>query len=407
MSATWNKQVQVTFSGVSLANEEINIQKFPFVINPRSRLFRHWETVSSIFIFLTCLIVPYQASFDSQSSTLWALAYIFDALYLVDVSLRFLVGYFSKGTLITDRSLIRRRYLRGMFIPDLLTLLPLDLLAFGVGTHLRWHQTLTLLRLNRILRVLRLLSFFGARENELGTNTPLIRALKDASIGTITIHLMSCAWYSLACPNIGAAETSCDAESWAVKLKTVNLRHNYFYRYLSFSLQRNMEISPDVRYRVLAYYEYLWTHNHGVSGVGMFNDLPLTLQAELSLMINKKVLEKAPLFRGLNPGFKRMLSLVIRPVFYMPNQIIASKGDIGHHMFYIHRGRAEILCENESTVLVTMNEGKLFGEHYFQVSMVYNFPRSASVRAAAPCVIFVLDRADLNRVLKHYPGGGF
>jgi len=83
----------------------------------------------------------------------------------------------------------------------------------------------------------------------------------------------------------------------------------------------------------------------------------------------------------------------------MPNQIIASKGDIGHHMFYIHRGRTEILCDNESTVLVTLNEGKLFGE----VSMVYNLPRSASVRAATPCVIFVLDRVDLNRVLKHYP----
>ena len=44
---------------------------------------------------------------------------------------------------------------------------------------------------------------------------------------------------------------------------------------------------------------------------------------------------------------------------------------------------------------------------YFQVSMVYNLPRSASVRAATPCVIFLLDRADLNRVLKHYPEGGF
>ena len=60
----------------------------------------------------------------------------------------------------------------------------------------------------------------GARENELGTNTPLIRALKYASIGTITIHLMSCGWYAIACPNIGSAEMLCDAESWAVKLKT-------------------------------------------------------------------------------------------------------------------------------------------------------------------------------------------
>lgn len=42
---------------------------------------------------------------------------------------------------------------------------------------------------------------------------------------------------------------------------------------------------------------------------------------------------------------------------------------------------------------------------FFQVSMVYNLPRSASVRAATPCVVFLLDRRDLNKVLKHYPAG--
>ena len=161
MSDTPDQQVQVTFRGISLVNEEIHFQNIPFVINPHWSRFRYWEIVSCICIFLTCLIVPFQASFDSLNSALWVLAYILDALYLVEVSLRFLVGYFSNGTLITDRSLIRRRYLLGMFIPDLLTLIPLDLLAFVVGTHLRWHQILTLLRLNRILRVVRLLLFFG------------------------------------------------------------------------------------------------------------------------------------------------------------------------------------------------------------------------------------------------------
>lgn len=161
MSSTWDQQVQVTFRGVSLANEELNFQKKVFAVNPRSNLYRYWETVSSVAIFLTCLIVPFQASFDSQCSTLWVLAYTFDLLFLTDVLLRFWVGYYSKGTLITDKSSIRRRYLRSTFIPDLLTIIPLDLLVFGVGTHLRWHQSLTLLRLNRVLRVHRLISFFG------------------------------------------------------------------------------------------------------------------------------------------------------------------------------------------------------------------------------------------------------
>lgn len=70
-------------------------------------------------------------------------------------------------------------------------------------------------------------TFLGARENELGTNTALIRVLKYAAIGTITIHVMSCVWYSLACANEGAAVegqirkvTSCDPDSWAIKLNT-------------------------------------------------------------------------------------------------------------------------------------------------------------------------------------------
>jgi len=62
--------------------------------------------------------------------------------------------------------------------------------------------------------------FLGSRENELGTNTSLIRAIKYATIATITVHLMSCVWFSLACPNIGAADTSCDPNSWAMKLNT-------------------------------------------------------------------------------------------------------------------------------------------------------------------------------------------
>ncbi|XP_022782902.1 cyclic nucleotide-gated cation channel alpha-3-like [Stylophora pistillata] len=475
MSSAKDGQIQVTFKGVSLANEDFNfVPQPPFVVNPRTTFYRFWEAGSAICIFLTCLLVPFQASFDARDVSLWVFVYIFDVLFLADVLLTFRVGYYNKGALVTDKSSVTRRYLRTKFIPDFLTLIPLDLLVFGVQKDLGWYQLLTLLRLNRILRVYRLVSFFGARENELGTNTTLIRALKYAAIGTITIHAMSCVWYSLACANEGATAenqiknvTPCDPDSWAIALSTgiesvdvwkryvlslywatatatstgygdlhaetigekwfsiiamltgiglffglifggmasmlTNLdsrrmRYTHHFDVIKDHLV-DMKISADIRSRVLAYYEYLWTHNRGERGDGMFSDLPLTFQAELSLSINKKVLEKAPLFRGLNPGFRRMLSLVIRPVFYMPNQIIANKGDIGHHMFYIHRGRAEILCENGNEVFVTLKEGKLFGE----VSMVYNLPRSASVRAATPCIVFLLDRVDLNRVLRHYP----
>ncbi|RMX52130.1 hypothetical protein pdam_00015158 [Pocillopora damicornis] len=434
MSSAKDDKVQVTFRGVSLANEDFNFVPQPyFAVNPRTTSYRLWEAVSAICIFLTCLLVPYQASFESRDATLWVFVYIFDVLFLADVLLKFRVGYFNKGTLVTDKSSVSRRYLRTKFVPDLLTLIPLDLLVFGVQTHLEWHQFLTLVRLNRILRVYRLASFFGARENELGTNTALIRALKYAAIGIGFVnvgkrYVLSLYWATATATSTGYGDlhAATIGEKWfsifamltgiglffgfilggmasmLTNLDSRRMRYTHHFDVIKDHM-RDMKISSDIRSRVLAYYAYLWTHNRGENGDGMFSDLPLTFQAELSLSINKKVLEKAPLFRGLNPGFRRMLSLVIRPVFYMPNQIIANKGDIGHHMFYIHRGRAEvssfILCENENEVLVTLKEGKLFGE----VSMVYNLPRATSVRAASPCVVFLLDRVDLNRVLRHYP----
>ena len=153
--------MQVTFRGVSLANHESNSSKTAFMVNPRSKLYRIWETVNTLCIFLTCLIIPFQASFDSQLTGFWIITYIFDVFFLADVVLRFFVGYYEKGSLITDRPLISRRYLRSTFIPDILAILPLDIFVFAVGSHLRWHQALALWRLNRLLRVQRLLKFFG------------------------------------------------------------------------------------------------------------------------------------------------------------------------------------------------------------------------------------------------------
>ena len=36
---------------------------------------------------------------------------------------------------------------------------------------------------------------------------------------------------------------------------------------------------------------------------------------------------------------------------------------------------------------------------------MYNLPRMASVRASVPTVVLLLDRTNLNKVLKHYPDG--
>ena len=156
--------VKVTFRGMSVAHETIGRSE-SFLIKPRSTAYRVWETINTISIFVTCILVPFQASFNSQPAGLWVLVYILDAIFLVDVVFHFFLAFYFKGTLITDLRQIRTRYLKTIFLVDVLTLLPLEVFFFALKKSLKWHQAISLLRLNRILRVYRLLRFFGKLES--------------------------------------------------------------------------------------------------------------------------------------------------------------------------------------------------------------------------------------------------
>ncbi len=50
-------------------------------------------------------------------------------------------------------------------------------------------------------------------------------------------------------------------------------------------------------------------------------------------------------------------------------------------------------------MLARLGEGEFFGE----LSLLFDEPRTASIRAATVCDLFVLDRPDFERVLKDYP----
>ena len=68
------------------------------------------------------------------------------------------------------------------------------------------------------------------------------------------------------------------------------------------------------------------------------NDTLLQLTNLISLIFYPQ----APIFEGLGEGFLRMLSLNIKPMLYLPTQIIITRGDVGHQMFFIHRGEVEV-----------------------------------------------------------------
>jgi glucose-6-phosphate 1-dehydrogenase len=114
-------------------------------------------------------------------------------------------------------------------------------------------------------------------------------------------------------------------------------------------------------------------------------------------VVNRETLDKVPLFRGGDPIFLHNLAMMLRPVVYDAGQDIIRKGDVGSEMYIVCRGQAEVL--DGSKRLSTVGEGDFFGE----LALLQSSPRAATVRAVSNCDLFVLDKADFNRVLSNHP----
>ncbi len=68
-------------------------------------------------------------------------------------------------------------------------------------------------------------------------------------------------------------------------------------------------------------------------------------------------------------------------------------------MYLILKGQVEVLTADETTPLATLGNGQFFGE----MALLLGTPRTASVRAAEDCELFVIDEGDVQTLLTQWP----
>jgi len=73
----------------------------------------------------------------------------------------------------------------------------------------------------------------------------------------------------------------------------------------------------------------------------------------------------------------RALSRCLQPAYYLQHEYIVRKDDLGDEIFFIGQGTVEVVSEDGLTVFDTMTSGEAFGE----VGVMFDVPRTASVRA--------------------------
>ena len=162
---------------------------------------------------------------------------------------------------------------------------------------------------------------------------------------------------------------------------------------------RYRDIPTELQKRILDYNSYLWEKRLGYDESAAVEGLPPTLRAEVSLYLNREIIQKVPMFRDASEEFIRAVALEMRPVIFTPGDYIMRSGETGAEMYFISRGSVEIVASDGATLLAKLSAGDFFGE----LALLLNQPRMASARAADYCDLYVLEKDTFRHILARFP----
>ena len=100
------------------------------VILPNSRLKNCWDALIAVLVSYTAIMLPIQLCYDNVPQTLppglVAFDVFTDVIFITDIFLNFHVGYIDEAVVVTDKQLIRRKYLSRWFSIDVVGSFPGD-----------------------------------------------------------------------------------------------------------------------------------------------------------------------------------------------------------------------------------------------------------------------------------------
>jgi voltage-gated potassium channel len=405
--------------------------------------FSTWDLVVLAATLLVAVTTPLEAVFDYAANPWWVGAsLLMSAPLAVDVFLRFSRPIRIAGRLETDRTQIRRRYLRTWFAIDLLAAIPFGVLAAalaGVPAAM-----LRILALTRVLRVARILVLQGRWRARTSLNPAVLRLSFLVLWILVLAHWIACGWialdgqlqghpelrpyqqalywtvttlttvgygditpegspqvgYTMAVMALGAAIYGYAIGNVANLLSNIDLlRSQHLGRIETIStFLRDRQVPRDLQARVRNYYNYIWESRMG-SQVEMLEDLPTSLQVEIALHLNRHILQKVPLFEGADEQFLRRLVMRLEPAVAMPGEPIVRHGDAGDRMFFINRGTVQVLSPDGRTIVATLSDGDFFGEF----ALLTSEPRANTVVARDYCNLYSLDQESFEHVLEDFP----
>lgn len=397
-----------------------------------------WDLIVLATTLVAAVHTPLSLVFGSEAGLrFWIVDGAVSALFCVDILLNFNTTYSQRRKTVTDRARIAGRYLRSSFAVDLLAALPSGLFA-AAG--------FPLLGLTRLLKVFRALGTLG-RIKRLNINPSLLRMATMAFYLVLVAHLIACGflyiggvprdgdeglsylralyWTVTTIATIGYGDITPNRDNpvqliYTIVTELIGVGMFGFIIGNISSLIANIDLAKtqhrakmeeisaylveraiprELRKRIADYYEYLWENRRGQGENSILGELPLSLKTQVSLFLNKDIIEKVPLFKGASPALIEEIVTNLRAVVYLPGDHIVRKGEVGEDMYFISQGSVKVVSEDGKEVYAILGTGSFFGE----MALVLSSPRTATIVAVDYCDLYVLRKAAFERILRRYP----
>lgn len=182
------------------------------------------------------------------------------------------------------------------------------------------------------------------------------------------------------------------------------------------SHQRQMRVLEDVssvlislgmplatRLRAMQYYSYQILHHCDKEKYErFFTGLSAPLRVEVRMMMYEGLILNAPFLSDTSGELLMSLVMAFEEEVFSPGDLIVRKGEIGHELYFVQKGLCEVLADDQCTEVLAM---KSVGEYFGEVSIIFDKPRTAWVKAVTFCRLVKLtreafERADINQQLK-------
>jgi CRP-like cAMP-binding protein len=403
----------------------------------------YWDLAILFTTIAAALVIPVSVVFGSTGKLLPILATVISTTaFIADIVINFNTSFHFQGKIIENKRAIARRYFQGWFAVDLIAALPIGIILSIVSTPAESAvHLLRVLALIKLFRVAKTMQRIGGRN----INPAILRLFLLVFWILLAAHVVSCGWifiidmpdemkpyeeyidafywtittlttigygdrlptttlqilfvilieilgagmYGLVIGNIANLIANIDVAKTQYKEKLDKINTFLKYRSIPYNLQR----------KINDYYNYLWESRRGYDESSVLADLPGTLKESVSLYLNKEIIEKVPIFEAASKDLIKEVVMNMEPVVFTPGDYIVRSGEVGFDMFFISRGRVDVMSADETTHYAYLSAGQFFGE----IALLLSMPRTATIKAQEYCDLYRLEKETFDRILTRYP----